>query len=194
MERLSVYGEILYLGYSFEKGRCSIGRWKRKYRKEVYIHLIFLEKVLELMMEKNAKADEILLMTFRNFLKKQENIGKHYPLSLNGKKILDKEKKLVYAENEDFSNELINFLMYEMTNDCLIEIKKTFVNKKRIKMLFRALHNLPRAYLRENSKIFCDINIPQISQNEAIEYSFANMDMEAKKYYIDSARLKGIIS
>lgn len=187
MERYSVYGKLLYMGYCFEKGRCPTGRWKRKYKDEVYRHLLFLKKVLELMMEKSAKADEIMLMTFRDFLEKEENTGKHYLLSLKGKEILDKEKKLIFTEEEDISNKFIDFLMYEMTNDCLNELKKTFVNKRKIHMLLRALHNLPRAYLREISQM-------EISQCEAIEYSFANMDKETKKYYTDLARSRGIIS
>lgn len=146
------------------------------------------------MTEKSARADQIMLMTFREFLKKEENIAKYYPLSLKGEEILDKEKKLIFAEEEDLSNKFINFLMYEMTNDCLNELKKIFVDRKKITMLFRALHNLPRAYLRENTDTFCGINMPQISQCEAIEYSFANMDMETKKHYVDLARIKGIIS
>lgn len=195
MERYSVYGKLLYLGYRYEKGRCSTGRWKRKYRDEVYRHLLFLKKVLELMMEKSAEADEIMLMTFRDFSEKEENTGKHYLLSLKGSEILDKEKNLIFTEEEDISNKFIDFLMYEMTNDCLNELKKTFVNKRKIHMLLRALHNLPRVYLWKNVDALCNVcNGLEISPCEAIEYSFANMDTETKKYYTDLARSRGIIS
>lgn len=119
MERYSVYGKLLYLGYCFEKRRNPAGRWKRKYREEVYRHLLFLKKVLELMLEKSAEADEIMLMTFRDFVEKEENIGKHYLLALKGQDILDKDKNLIFTEEEDISNKFIDFLMYEMTNDCL---------------------------------------------------------------------------
>lgn len=50
MEKNSVLGELLYIGFVFEKGRCKHSRiWKRSYTKSLKRHIELLKQATECM-------------------------------------------------------------------------------------------------------------------------------------------------
>lgn len=81
------------------------------------------------------------------------------------------------------NNKIVNQLMDEMFLDLLAEIKKPFMQKKKVGYLLRALHNLPRVYLGKNIETLCELNQEAISGQYAIEYAFMNMDSDMVKKY-----------
>ena len=78
---------------------------------------------------------------------------------------------------------IINFM-----NDLVTELAdllkhKLFVDKKRVHLIIRTLHNLPRYFL-DNSKTFIhDLKDMAIDFRSAIDYSFGNMNQEMKARY-----------
>lgn len=79
---------------------------------------------------------------------------------------------------------IINRLMLEMVDDLLELLSKTgIIDKKRVSMLLKSLHNLPRCYLSENADTLFNLELPHISCEDAVSYSFNYLDESLKKKY-----------
>lgn len=62
-------------------------------------------------------------------------------------------------------------------------IHKIFVDKKRVKKLLQALHNLPRVYLTQNLPTLCDRKEARLNPELAMKYAEDNMDDSMKEKY-----------
>lgn len=68
-------------------------------------------------------------------------------------------------------------------NDAMTEINCIFTDRKKICNIIRSLHNLPRVYLGKGKITLCELNQREITQEEALEYAFNNMDEIYRKKY-----------
>ena len=168
-----VIGELLYIGIVAEKGRCYGTRWKFGYKKNLKEHIIALNELQKCL---QITDEELLYRTIRNFImlcEKNHEIGKFYSFS-------DKQiEKVKIVNGYERVNRLINELFY----DLLIEIKKTYIHKRKVYDLLCALHNLPRVYLGNEKETLCNLMQHNISEEDAIKYSFSNMNSSMRKKY-----------
>lgn len=130
-------------------------------------------------------TDALILKKFIESIRTEKDIIKHYPL--NGetiRKLQDSNYSIITSIDSDRCNNNINLLMNDITTE-IIELldHKFFLNKKRIAMLIRAIHNLPRVYLGKGLHTLCNIEQPAIDYKAALEYSFNNMDEDTRQRY-----------
>lgn len=187
MDKISVFGELLYIGLVAEKGRCkSKGIWKYGYKRNLYIHMTMLCKICECIQEETVSdKDSIILREFLKFWKTESDIRRFYPIKPQAlEELMLKEFEIFEAFDKKKYNGSISRLMSAMIKDVLELLDKgIFVNKSKISMLLKALHNLPRYYLGRNIHTLCELSQPSIEYEEAIEYSLQNMDEEARQKY-----------
>lgn len=126
-------------------------------------------------MEKNRVLDELLY------------IGLRYEKSRPWKRKFKKEQ----MEHIVLLREILMAMMEgEVSkNDTLVIenlwklIHKIFVDKKRVKKLLQALHNLPRVYLTQNLPTLCDRKEARLNPELAMKYAEDNMDDSMKEKY-----------
>lgn len=166
-------GELLYIGFVAEKGRCSKRIWGYRYRKTLEMHLSILLELTDVLLDKSDV--NVIINKFDKICKSNSEIGKFYNYSLDIGNILWEDK------NTDFCK--IDQLMKNILNELNDELKGFRVNKRRVYALLRSIHNLPRVYLSESDDTLCNLKLPSISENDALMYSYQNMEeMDRKKY------------
>ena len=164
----NVIGELLSIGISAEKRRC--GLWDKKTLRK---HIMALNELQKCLQSNDVALAHIVLEKFITLCEEDYEIGKCYPFS--NKRI----GKMYSGENK----ERVNQLMDEIFLDLLTEIRKPFMRRKKVGYLLRVLHNLPDVYLGKNIETLCELNREGISEQDAIEYAFMNMDSDMVKKY-----------
>lgn len=93
---------------------------------------------------------------------------------VNSHKMFDGEVSIKNDFDSDFSNSESAEMLVSLI--CLLnaEMCNKPINYGRVHMLIRVCHNLPRSLLDGDM---------HVSENDCIEYSFANMDKELKAYF-----------
>lgn len=186
MEKYTTLGELLYVGFVYEKGRCtSSGVWRMSYRKSLLNHIELLYKIAICMIadstleEVNSLLQDTVIQIMNNPVLKL-----HYPITKYSISCMEKDARIIkYVEKRNECSG-VNNLIVQLLEDLLIELKKTFVkDKKRVKMLIMSLHNLPRVYINSTYETFCNLKMNAISPDEAIEYAKLCMDSETKIRY-----------
>ncbi len=188
MEKKSVYAELLYIGFVTEKGRCkSKGIWKIGYRKQLYCHMVVLNSISNCLnddeiTEKDAQAIKDLF-SLCNSEKEIKTV--YYTKGNLFEKAKQNNFKIITSNDLNKSNLIINKLLIEITSELLKLLeKKLFLNKQKIYMLIRAAHNLPRYYFNEKEETLCGLCTRiSISYQDAVEFSFSNMDEETRLKY-----------
>ena len=187
MEKYSLFGELLYLGFVCEKGRCkSSGFWKLGYKRILHKHIVLLSKLIQcILVSEISDNDALILKKFIESIQTEKDIIKYYPINEDTmKKLHDSNYSIITSIDSDRCNNNINLLMNDITTEILELLDhKFFLNKKRIAMLIRALHNLPRVYLGKGLHTLCNIEQPAIDYKAALEYSFNNMDEDTRQRY-----------
>lgn len=168
-----IIGELLYIGIVAEKGRCYGTRWKIGYKKILKKHIIALNELQQCLQLMDIEKSCIKINEFILICEKNAEIGKFYKFS--NKKLNNVESGKNYIN----VNRLINIIF----NELLVEVKKTFINKRKVYDLLCALHNLPRVYLGKDKETLCKLEQESISEQEAIEYLFENMNTDMRKKY-----------
>jgi len=179
MYKQDVIGELLYIGFVAEKGRCG-GRWKIGYKKTLKNHLFVLSKLVETIADKKANMNSAI----KDFLEigiDDSQIRKFYFISKDVLSQIENEN-ITWEEDINEFNE-VNYLMKLLLNDAINEISNTFTNRRKIYNIIRALHNLPRVYLGKGKKTLCELNQIEITQEEALQYAFQNMNEIHKRKY-----------
>lgn len=187
MEKYSLFGELLYLGFVCEKGRCkSSGFWKLGYKRILHKHIVLLSKLIQcILVSEVSDNDALILKKFIESIQTEKDIIKYYPINEDTmKKLQDSNYSIITSIDSDRCNNNINLLMNDITTEILELLDhKFFLNKKRIAMLIRAIHNLPRVYLGKGLHTLCNIEQPAIDYKAALEYSFNNMDEDTRQRY-----------
>ena len=188
MEKFSCFGELIYIGFVAEKGRCnSVGIWKFTYKKSFNKHIEILNKLIQcLSINEITDNDFNVLQELVNLIQRDELIGKYYPIPQNTiAEIAQFNKSLINTVEISNNYNRINMLMTEIATEILRLLDAgLFVNKEKILMLLRAIHNLPRVYLGSNKKTLCNLCLPSIHTVEAIEYCFSCLDDQTKQKYM----------
>lgn len=169
----NVIGELLYIGIVAEKGRCYGTRWKFGYKKTLRRHIFALNELQKCLLLTDEQSVDNVIEKFIVMCSKNHEIGKFYNFS--DKKIGD----LHVGANSIVVNQLMNQLFLDLTT----EIKKTCIQKRKVYDLLCALHNLPRVYLGKDKETLCELMQETISEQDAIEYAFDNMNLDMKKRY-----------
>lgn len=175
MKLESTLGELLYIGFVAEKGRCYEKKWSRSYRKTIRIHIQQLIKINELFYNESEATETI--NHFIYICAENKQIGKFYCVCKDIKKI--KWDKINYRCQKIWK------LMNALLSDVNIEINKMFVDWKRVYMLLNVLHNLPRVYLSKNEETLCELKQSPISEKDALIYAEKNMDQQTREIYKD---------
>lgn len=185
MEKTAVLGELLYVGFVFEKGRCaSSGIWGLGKRKSMSRHLSVLDLLVRSISSGEVtREDHEAVRLFLRLVREDRAIGKHYPI---------REELLHPAENDvsglidsvdlEKLDPEINSRMQSLITEVLTLLEKPiFVPHKRICVLIKALHNLPRVYLVSAGPTLCNLNQTAIGREEALRYSLSYMDDKRRK-------------
>jgi len=187
MEKISTYGELLYIGFNAEKGRCkSQGFWNIGYKSTLKEHLVFLKRIAIRIRVKSIEEDDTTLLTdFFKMCSNSKNIGKVYGFSSDVGNITKSNISVMLSSiSEAHFNDTVGNLILIMIDDLLVTLDRKPLDKKKVHMLLRALHNLPRCFLNEHAKTLCCLKQPRISCEDAIKYAFDNMDIESKQRYM----------
>ncbi|MFD0589135.1 hypothetical protein ACFQZE_14125 [Paenibacillus sp. GCM10027627] len=187
MKKNNVYAEILYIGFVAEKGRAYSEIWKFNYRKTLKIHVAMWQRILMRMSDTAyTKDDEQLLRDFSELCKKRKNIGKWYDTRFDS--FLEIEQQInTYIKNVHNTKEGI--VIISLMNDLVLELTqllkpKLLVDRNKIHLTIRALHNLPRFFLQNPQTYVYELKSVALNFHDVIEYSFGNMNHEMKDRYV----------
>ena len=178
MEKNSVFGELLYVGLVFEKGRCkSNGIWKHSYIKNLKKHIELLKRIAKCMQGQfSLEEDNLLLMEVCHEIQYDRELKKYYPFSIvfDGTNI---NKALITdCKDENKHIEIID-LIIKLLEDVSYELDKGLrKDKEKISRMIFSLHNLPRVYLSKEENTLCSLGQAGITSDEALEYSKLSMD------------------
>lgn len=136
IEKNAVLGELLYMGFVFEKGRCkSSGIWKYTYRKSLKKHMNLLNEIAICMQKEFEKEED------NAFLRKiYEEIQ------------CDKVLRQVYPVNKTVDE--LNMKNFVIT-DCSNENKHIKVITLILKLLEDVLSELDKGLKKDKEKIAC---------------------------------------
>lgn len=106
MEKYAVYGELLYLGYVYEKGRCPSGGFcKCGYKKRLYTHMILLKNIILCMLNADVtKSDMQMIKQFAVFIVEEDEIGKYYPVSKEVKELFSARDYMIISSVNESKN------------------------------------------------------------------------------------------
>lgn len=170
----NVIGELLYIGIVAEKGRCYERRWKFGYKKTLYKHIAALNELQKCLLLTDEGSANTVIEKFVAVCRENYEIGKFYNFS----------DKVIGGElHVGINYRVINQLMDELFLDLITEMKRTCIQKRKVYVLLCALHNLPRVYLGKDKETLCGLMQEAVSEQEAIEYAFDNMNADMKKKY-----------
>lgn len=169
----SVIGELLYIGIVAEKGRCYERRWKLGYKKTLYKHIVALNELQKCLLLTDESIVNTVIEKFIAVCKENSEIGKFYNFS----------DKVTGELHVGINYIAVNHLINQLFLDLIIEMKKTCIRKRKVYGLLCALHNLPRVYLGKDKETLCGLMQEAISEQDAIEYAFDNMNADMKKKY-----------
>jgi len=187
MEKISLFGELLYNGFVIEKCRCkSTGFWKIGYKNTLMLHLKILKKLTECLLVADICGHDLdVLCEFAQICLDNPKIGKYHAITPEiFEKMINKDASLL-VHVDDKNDDKINQLIICLIDDALFYLnEKWLVNKKKIYMTMRALHNLPACYLKHGQSVNGSYR-KRISKEIALAASFntLNMDDEMRAKY-----------
>ena len=185
MEKNTILGELLYIGFVFEKGRCKpSGIWKRSYTRSLNWHIELLKEATECMQKRfQIEDDNIFLKKMCHEIQVDTILKNYYPFKNVLNKMDTSEAIITYCQDEIQHIEIIN-LMLRLLEDILTELGRGLrKDKEKIcKMLF-ALHNLPRVYLSKEADTLCLLGESGITPEDAFVYSKLSMDKDMLSSY-----------
>ena len=185
MEKNSVLGELLYIGFVFEKGRCKpSGIWKRSYTRSLKWHMELLKQATECMQKTfQLKCDNDFLKKMCHEIQMDAVLKKHYPFRDVIHETGTCEAIITYCQDEKRHIEIIN-LMLRLLADILAELDRGFrKDKEKICNMLFALHNLPRVYLSKEADTLCLLGMHGITPEDAFAYSKLSMDEDMLSSY-----------
>lgn len=185
MEKNAVFGELLYVGLAFEKGRYkSKGIWNLSYYKSLKSHIELLREIAKCMQKEfNMENDNYFLRKVYYQIQRDAILNKVYPfkISIDG---INKRNCFITACNSDSGYVKLIKLIIELLESVLFELGKGLKkDKEKICRLIFALHNLPRVYLGKEMCTLCLFGQGGIDLDTALEYSKMSMDEEMKVCY-----------
>lgn len=185
MEKNSVFGELLYIGVVFEKGRYkSSGIWRFSYTRNFKKHIKLLVRVAECMQNQfDVETDNIILRKVCCEIQSDKVLNKYYPFYKEVNEVNYDGTMITECQDSNQHIEIINLIL-KLLEDILIELDKgTKKDKEKIGRIIFVLHNLPRVYLREKANTLCMLGQKGITLDEAFAYSKSWMDEDMLSCY-----------
>ena len=172
MNNNAALGEILYIISNYYKGKIDSSKliWGKKYRNSLrdaldIMNLIVCNIGADIQMKKN-EIDELYNFIIKNigtiFIKPKVNLEDIPCILLDG------------TENEILTKKQLQ--IQNIMSDILYECKELLFNrnrnyKKKIKSLLMVLHNLPMVYVNSQKNRIFDVNLFEVSDDEALSYA-----------------------
>lgn len=187
MKKNNIYGEILYIGLVAEKGRVFSEMWKFNYRKTLKIHVAIWQRILMRMSDTAyTKEDEQLLRDFIELCKNRKDIGRCYNTLIESFSEIEQK---INTRIENVQNTKEDTVIINLMNELILELTellkpKLIVDRKKIHLTIRVLHNLPRFFLQNPQTYIYRLKNVASNFHDVIEYSFGNMNQEMKNRYI----------
>lgn len=185
IEKNAVFGELLYMGLVYEKGRCkSGGVWRNTYSKSLKKHISILNEIAMCMQKEFEKdKDNIFLRKIYNEIQCDNILRDIYPFNKNIGELNMNNFVITDCSNEN-SHIKINNLIIKLLEDVLFEIDKGLKkDKEKICRLLFSLHNLPRVYLNKKSYTLYSLGQAGIGMDDALKYSRMSMNEEMLYIY-----------
>lgn len=172
----NVMAELLYIGIVAEKGRCYRFIWKCGYKKTLKKHINALHSLQRSLQSDEIRQKKEAVNRFVTVCRQNKEFGKYYD---NAFKVLH-----VCKIEEPFSEHYLKTdkLLDALFSDLLEECNQPFSSHKKVYSLLCALHNLPRVYFDTNKQGLSGERMP-ITEGEALEYAYDNMDDSLKSKY-----------
>lgn len=173
----TILTELLYVGFSFEKGRVYTNYWKPGYKKRLKSQVEIWRKLICIIDKPNlGKEDFIVIEELKRICSAYEL--RHYDVYMS------------YIEYDNFNSNLtssfsirqkviIKFIMVLLED--LQKAFKEYYNKKEVFLILRTLHNMPLALISENELINASHRF--LCCDDAINYAFSSMSEEMKVKY-----------
>ncbi|MDN4066266.1 hypothetical protein QYF50_00055 [Paenibacillus vini] len=187
MTKNTIYGEILYVGFIAEKGRVFNQIRKHSYRKLLKKHVDLWQRVILRMMDSAyTEEDEQLIYDFIDFCQTHKEIGKFYcPPS----KSLAEIKQRIHLGMSQSDNNKEDMIILSFMNELVLELiallkPKIMINRDKVHLTIRALHNLPKFFLLGSETFIYQISNVGVNFQDTIVYSIGNMDESMKKKYV----------
>jgi hypothetical protein len=183
MDKNTIYSEILYLGFVFEKGRISKKKWSLIYKKHLGKQIVLWNKAISLMNDVQMTEEDVFF--FKNFIEFCEcsnEVKNIYSCTYPRIKEYEKINFADVTSVQDHSAEskvlikLMNDMICEI--DTLLALNKLFTPVKEIYILLNALHNIPRFFRDQpiDGKNKIDFKM-------TIEYTLSNMNDQRRSKY-----------
>ena len=180
MYKQDVLGELLYIGFVAEKGRCYGKRWNLKYRRILRCHIEVLSKLLDTMIQDQTDIS-YMMEEFVGTCDNNAEIGKFYRISDKVRNQLDNRK--INWERKEHNYAKVNELMVLLMEELLTEVNKFIIKNRNIYYLLNILHNLPRVYLGEEKDTICGLRQGSIPEEDALQYAFQVMNYKDKNKF-----------
>ncbi len=149
-------GNILYESFLLEKGNTkysSLGRCRKSFLK----HVLLWNIIYPCLIDQNSTQIIHSIQMLNNYI--NNDLEKHFTA-------IGIDEIKCFSENR-----LASLTLYFLINQINIELSGDRNNKK-LHMLIRSCHNLPRCMIDGNM---------HISESLCIEYSLSNMDIDVRK-------------
>lgn len=183
MDKNTIYSEILYLGFVFEKGRISKKKWSLIYKKHLGKQIVLWNKAISLMNDVQMTEEDVSF--FKNFIEFCECSNEFKNIYSCTYQRIKEYGKINFADVtsvQDHSAEskvlikLMNDMICEI--DTLLALNKLFTPVKEIYILLNALHNIPRFFRDQpiDGKNKIDFKM-------TIEYTLSNMNDQRRSKY-----------
>ncbi|WP_110931550.1 hypothetical protein [Paenibacillus bouchesdurhonensis] len=187
MTKNTIYGEILYVGFVAEKGRVFSRIGKYSYRRILRKHAFFWQSVIWRMIDgAYTEEDEQLIDDFIDLCQTQKEIGKFYcPQSKSFAEIKQRIQLGMRQADNNKEDIIILSFMNELVLELIALLKpKIMINRDKVHLTIRALHNLPKYFLHGSETFIYQISNAGANFQDTIAYSISNMDESMKKRYI----------
>ena len=192
MDKKALYAEILYLGFVSERNRILADNYFFSLKKVLNIEFELWHSVISLMNYKELKEkDKIFFKYFVEICKKNQRIYDNHKIGCEQIQRMQKSdySELTLSYDNDKEDKIIINIMNDLVNQLLDVLNENYliINKRKIYNILRAVHNLPRYFLKKITQQSPEIEAFEYSGidfKDAIDYSFLNMDDSMKMKYL----------
>lgn len=174
MDIQEIIAEIIYIGIVAEKGRCYNAYWSFAYKKTLKLHIKSLYK-LSLLLDKPSLDAVSAVNEFISLSSSHPEISRFYSF----------QKERIFVTDITISHKKFRrafCVLKILFSDLLDELNKCLPNKEKVYYMLNALHNLPRVYFN-GGKSLCGISKCHINENEALTYSFLDLNSTLRQNY-----------
>ncbi|MDP4177406.1 MAG: hypothetical protein Q8900_03590 [Bacillota bacterium] len=186
MRKNSLYAQILYSGFSYEKCRINTQLRKNSYKKTLKIQIDLWQKILG-RMEINpfTDGDKDVLNYFDELCREDIKIARNYSVQIN---LLHKINNNTFYDMQTEINSKKDIIIISLMKELMKELMKLvnhklFINSNKAYLLIKSLYNLPK-YFIYNSKTFEDASTKmELDFHKVINDSFDSMNSKMKKKY-----------